>query len=34
VIQSGVKAGDIIVIAGAFAVKTAFEKSIMPKMEM
>jgi cobalt-zinc-cadmium efflux system membrane fusion protein len=34
VLQSGVNAGDVIVIAGAFAVKTAFEKSIMPKMEM
>ena len=34
VIQRGVAAGDVIVIGGAFAVKTAFEKSIMPKMEM
>ena len=34
VIQSGVRAGDIIVVGGAFAVKMAFEKSITPKMEM
>ena len=34
VIQGGIDAGDVIVLGGAFAVKTAFEKSIMPKMEM
>jgi cobalt-zinc-cadmium efflux system membrane fusion protein len=34
VIASGISAGDVIVTGGAFAVKTAFEKSIMPKMEM
>jgi cobalt-zinc-cadmium efflux system membrane fusion protein len=33
-ITNGLKGGEVIVVAGAFAVKTAFEKSLMPKMEM
>jgi len=34
VVVNGVSAGDIVVIDGAFAVKAAFEKATMPKMEM
>jgi cobalt-zinc-cadmium efflux system membrane fusion protein len=30
----GLSAGDVVVIGGAFAVKAAFEKAAMPKMEM
>ena len=33
-ITSGISPGDIIVVEGAFAVKAAIEKGIMPKMEM
>jgi cobalt-zinc-cadmium efflux system membrane fusion protein len=33
-VTSGLAAGDIVVIAGAFAVKAQFQKSAMPKMEM
>jgi multidrug efflux pump subunit AcrA (membrane-fusion protein) len=30
----GLSAGDVIVVAGAFAVKAELQKSAMPKMEM
>jgi membrane fusion protein, heavy metal efflux system len=33
-ITRGLSAGDVVVTAGAFAVKAEFQKSAMPKMEM
>jgi cobalt-zinc-cadmium efflux system membrane fusion protein len=30
----GLAAGDVVVLAGAFAVKAEFQKAAMPKMEM
>lgn len=33
-ITRGLAAGDVVVTAGAFAVKAAFQKDAMPKMEM
>ncbi len=34
VILSGISAGDLVVVAGAFAVKAELKKASMPKMEM
>ena len=34
VVVSGIDPGDLIVVAGAFAVKAELKKSSMPKMEM
>ncbi len=33
-VVSGLAAGDVVVLAGAFAVKAEFQKGAMPKMEM
>jgi multidrug efflux pump subunit AcrA (membrane-fusion protein) len=33
-VLSGISAGDLIVVAGAFAVKAELKKASMPKMEM